>query len=466
MARDGADYRLVILLVGLTQLSVTIDFSIVSMALPSIGRQLQVSPAALSWVISAGALAGGGVVILAGRAADVFGQRLCMLIGLGLFATGSLAAALSPDLPVLIAARALQGLGGAILGPANFSLINTLLPEGAPRRRAFSVFGVMQGLSLVIGLLIGGILTTQFGWRAVFLLNPPLAALAIVLTLLVVPRPAARVREGGSVDWPGAVLITSGMALVLLAISRMGQEGWTAPWPLAMLAAGVAGFALFFVAEGRARAPLAPLSLFGRRNFAAANVIFLLVMAAVGGVFVLLNLYMQAGLKMSAMQSGLGMMPYAAAVMISGQALAPLMAGLAHRRIVFGGFGLFVVGLVMLALFSTEPNYWLAIALGSVVIGFGTTAAFMVLMADATSDIPPLQQGAATAVLMTAQALGVPLGAAVALSVIDLAGPAAGLEAFRSAYLALAAMALLAVTVSLLTLRPAGAAPQPALGHP
>ena len=465
MARNGADYRLVILLVGLTQLITTIDFSIVSMALPSIGRQLQVPPASLSWVISAGALAGGGILILAGRAADIFGQRLCLLIGLVLFAAGSLGAALSPDLPVLIAARALQGLGGAILGPANFSLINTLLPDGAPRRQALSVFGVMQGLSLVIGLLIGGILTTHYGWRSVFLLNPPLALVAIILTLMVVPRPVAVLRQSGPVDWLGAGLITASMALILLAVSMMGRVGWTAPQPLAMLAAGAVGFALFFLVEGRAKAPLAPLSLFGRRNFAAANIIFLLILAAVGGVFVLLNLYMQAGLKMTAMQSGVGMMPYAAAVMASGQVLAPVMARMPHRMIVFGGFGLFVLGLAMLAVFSLQPNYWVAIALGSVVIGFGTTGAFMVLMADATSDIPPLQQGAATAVLMTSQAIGVPFGTAVALSVIGLAGPLAGLAAFRNAYLVLAAMVLVAVVTSLLTLR-AAETPRSALVQP
>ncbi len=465
MARDGANYRLVILLIGLTQLIGTIDFSIVSMALPSIGRQLNIPPASLSWVISAGALAGGGILILAGRAADIFGQRLCLLVGLTLFGAGSLGAALSPDLPILIAARALQGLGGAILGPANFSLINTLVPDGAPRRQALSVFGIMQGLSLVIGLMIGGILTTQFGWRAVFLLNPPLAVVAILLTLSVVPKLSEVRRQSGPVDWLGAALITTSMALVLMAVSTMGRVGWTSPGPLAMLAAGVVGFGLFFVVEGRAKAPLAPLSLFGRRNFAAANIIFLLILAAVGGVFVLLNLYMQTGLGMTATQSGLGMMPYAAAVMASGQALAPVMARLPHRVIVFGGFGLFVLGLVMLALFSVQPNYWLAIALGSVVIGFGTTGAFMVLMADATSDIPPLQQGAATAVLMTSQAIGVPFGSAVALSVIGLAGPAAGLAAFRSAYLVLAAMVLVAVVISLLTLRAADA-PRPVLVRP
>jgi MFS family permease len=187
MSGDRPDYRLVVFLVGLTQLIITTDFSIVAVALPSIGARLHVPPTSLSWVISAAALSGGGFLIVAGRAADIFGQRACMLVGLSLFATGSLGSALAPDFGVLIAARIVQGLGGAILTPANFSLINTLVPEGAPRHRAMGVFGVMQGLSLVIGLLIGGALTTRFGWRAVFLLNPPIALLAIAITLKAVP---------------------------------------------------------------------------------------------------------------------------------------------------------------------------------------------------------------------------------------------------------------------------------------
>ncbi len=361
MARDGPDYRLVIFLIGLTQLIITIDFSIVTVALPSIARQLRLSPSSLSWVISAGALAGGGLLILAGRAADLFGQRVCMLVGLTLFGAGSLGAALSPDLPLLIAARVLEGVGGAVLGPANFSLINTLLPDGAPRRRAMSVFGLMQGLSLVIGLLIGGTLTTQLGWRSVFLLNPPIAALAIALTLAAVPRPSRTAGQDRRIDWLGAALITLGMALVLLGVSTMGRDGFTAPRPLGMLAAGIVAFVVFFVVEGRVSAPLAPLSLFGRRNFTQANIIFLLLLAVVGGVFVLLNLYMQNALKMSAMQSGLGMMPYAAAVMVSGQALAPIMARLPNRLIVLLGFGAFLLGVTLFAVLSSSLSYWIAI---------------------------------------------------------------------------------------------------------
>lgn len=464
MERKGPGYRLVIFLMGLTALIVTTDFSIVAVALPSIGRDLHIPPASLSWVISAAALTGGGFLILAGRAADILGQRRCLLIGLTLFSVGSVGSALSPDLTVLIGARALQGLGGAILAPANFSLINTLVPEGAPRRQAMGVFGIMQGLSLVIGLLVGGFLTTHLGWRSVFLLNPPIAALAIAITLRAVPPKAAAATDRG-VDWIGALLIIIGMALVLSAVSMMGREGWTAVRPLSLLAVGLIAFALFFLAESRARAPLAPLSMFARRNFAPANLILLLHLAGVGGVFVLLNLYMQTGLKMSAVQSGLGMMPYAASVMAAGQVAAPIMARFSHRAIVFAAFGFYAVGLGFLALLSLEPNYWLAIALGSVVVGFGGTTAFMALMADATADIPAPQQGAASAVLFTSQQIGVPLGASVALSVLGLA-VGGGLDAFKDAYFVLAALVALALVVALLTLRPAPATPVAGLVHP
>ena len=352
MAREGSGYRLVIFLVGLTQLIITADFSIVAVALPSIGRQLRIAPESLSWVISAAALTGGGFLILAGRAADILGQRLCLLIGLTLFAAGSVGASLSPDLPVLIVARALEGIGVAILGPANFSLINTLVPDGAPRRQAMGVFGVMQGLSLIIGLMIGGFLTTHLGWRAVFLLNPPIAVLALAIVLRAVPAPMPHAAQDRSIDWLGAGLIVVGMAMILLAVSMMGREGWTASRPLGLLGGGVVAFVLFFLAEGRARAPLAPLSMFGRRNFTTANLILLLHLAGVGGVFVLLNVYMQSGLKMSAMRSGLGMMPYAAAVMLSGRLVVPLMGRFSHRTIVYGAFGLYASGLGLLAALS------------------------------------------------------------------------------------------------------------------
>lgn len=459
MAGSRPDWRLVVFLVGLTQLVITTDFSIVAVALPSIGRQLALQPAALSWVLSAAALTGGGFLILGGRAADIFGQRSCLLVGLAVFALGSLGAAASPDLPLLIGARAFQGLGAAILAPANFSLINTLVPDGVPRRHAMGVFGLMQGASLVIGLLIGGALTTRFGWRVDFLLNPPIALLAAAIAFRVVPRKAAAAEAARrGVDWLGAVLIVAATGLVLLGVSTMGKEGLASSRAAGLLVAGLIGFGLFFVVERRAIAPLAPPSMFGRRNFTPATVILLMHLAGIGGVFVLLNVYMQTGLKMSALRSGLGMMPYAAAVMAAGQAAAPIMARVPQRLITFGAFGLYGLGLFLLAILSAEPNYWIAIALGSVVTAFGATTAFMALMADATSDIPEAQQGAASAVLFTAQQIGIPLGATVALSVLGVTA-AGGLAAFRDAYFVMAAVIFVALAIGLATLRRAPALP-------
>lgn len=457
------DYRWVVFLVGLTQLVITTDFSIVAVALPSIGAQLHIPPASLSWVISAAALSGGGFLILAGRAADIFGQRACMLTGLALFAAGSLGAALAPSLPFLIAARVLQGLGGAVLTPANFSLINTLVPEGAPRRRAMGVFGLMQGVSLVIGLLLGGALTTHFGWRAVFLLNPPIVLLAMALAWRAVPaRLQGAKTEESRIDWLGAALIVTGMTLVLLGVSAMGREGVTAMRPLALLAGGVLGFILFFIVETRVAAPLAPPSMFGHRNFTSATAILMLHLAGIGGVFVLLSLYMQTGLKMSAMRSGLGMMPYAIAVMAAGQAAPTLMGRFSHRAIAFVTLGLYVLGLGLLAMLSGAANYWIAVALGGVVTAFGATTAFMALMAEGTSDIPHAQQGAASAVLFTAQQIGIPLGATIALSVLGFAG-GHGLGAFKAAYLVVAAIIIGALVIALATLRPVHASPPPTL---
>ncbi len=439
-----ADYRIVIWLVGLTQLVMTTDFSIVTVALPSIARDLHLTPTALVWVLSAGALPAAGLLILAGRAADIFGQRRCMLVGLCLFAAGSVGAAAAPSFPVMVAARALQGLGGAILAPANFSLINTLVPAGPPRHKALGVFGVMQGLSLVIGLMLGGFLTTQFGWRAVFLINPPIVALAIFLTLRAVP--VAQTQMDREVDVLGAVLITLGAAATLTAVSLFGRSGVSA-LSATLLAGGLAAFVGFFFVEARAKSPLAPLSIFGRRNFIAANLVGGCLLAGVAGLFVLTSLFMQNGLKFSARDSGLGMMPYAAAVMLAGQVAPWLMAHVPHRRIVTLGMAIYGLGLAMLAVFSTQPTYLLALAPWSVMCAFGSTVAFMAMMSEATADVPADQQGVASAVTFTGQGLSGPLGLTLALALLS------GTGGFSAAYAAMAGLVAVGCLLSLFALR-------------
>ena len=250
-SKAGSDYGWVIVLVGLVQLVLTADFSILSVALPSIAAHFLLKPADLSLLISAGAVPLVGLMILSGRAADLIGQRKCMLLGLALFGVGSLCSAAAPTYAVLIAARVVQSIGAAVLMPANFSLINTLVPAGTPRHKALGVFGVMQGLSLVVGLLIGGTLTTVLGWRSVFLINPPIIVVAIILTLRVVPKGLVGDGSDRSIDYAGAALITLGTATLLTGVSFLGRSGVTA-MSMGLLGGALALFCLFVAVESRA----------------------------------------------------------------------------------------------------------------------------------------------------------------------------------------------------------------------
>ena len=448
-ASDAAgDYRLVIILVGLAQLVLTADFSILSVASPSIMHQFRLKPADLTLLFSAGAVPLVGLMILSGRAADLVGQRKCMLLGLALFGAGSLCSAAAPSYGVLIAARVIQSIGAAVLMPANFSLINTLVPEGAPRHKALGVFGVMQGMSLVIGLLLGGTVTSVLGWRAVFLINPPIVVAAFLLTMRCVPKWLVGTGADRSIDYWGAGLITLGTATLLIGVSFLGRGGVT-PLSLGLLAVAAVLFCVFLFVESRVRAPLVPLSIFKRRNFAAINIIGFCHIGAVGGLFPLFNLFMQNGLKMPAAAAGLGLMPYAAAVMLGGQVSPMFMARMPHRRTILIGFVFYVVGFALLGLFAPAGNYWISLAPWVVIGGFGATLAFMPMMAEATADVPEDQQGVASAILFTIQQIGMPLGAAVALSVLT----AGGAKGFGQGFLAMAAIVALGLVLALALLR-------------
>jgi DHA2 family methylenomycin A resistance protein-like MFS transporter len=457
MSRDGqlrpasgatGDYRLVIVLVGLAQLVLTADFSILSVALPSIARHFRLQPADLSLLVSAGSIPLVGLMILSGRAADLLGQRKCMLLGLILFGAGSLCSAAAPSYAFLIAARVIQSVGAAVLMPANFSLINTLVPEGAPRHKALGVFGVMQGMSLIIGLLLGGTLTSLLGWRSVFLINPPIIVIAFLLTMRCVPKWLVGTGADRSIDYWGALLITLGTATLLTGVSFLGRTGVTS-LSIGLLGAALALFGLFVVVESLVRGPLVPLSIFRRRNFAAVNVIGFCHIGAVGGLFILINLFMQNGLKMTPFAAGLGLMPYAAAVMLAGQVSPMFMARLPHRRTMLIGFVLYGAGLTLLGLFSHAGGYLVALAPWVVIGGFGSTLAYMPMMAEATAAVPEDQQGVASAILFTIQQIGMPLGATLALSVLS----AGGANGFGDGFLATAAVVALGLILVLVLLR-------------
>lgn len=439
-----ARYGAITLLMGLSQLILTTDFSIVSVALPSIGHDLKVPPPLLAWVISATALTFAGFLVLGGRLTDLMGHRRCLFAGLVLFASGSLASALAPSICFLLPARALQGFGAAFLSPASFSLINTHIPEGPSRHRALGVFGVMQGLSVVIGLVIGDFLTTTFGWRAVFLLNLPFVVLALAMTWYVVPRAQSQASHALQ-NLPSAALVTLATAVLLWAISQIGQAEIRAGATALVLA--LIGYGSFYAVEARIAVPLIPRSIFTPMLIVGC-VAGLGLLAGVGGIFLLANLYMQTVLKFSAAASGLGMLPYATAVIVSGQAVPLVLARLPLRTTVIAGFVVNIAGLIIFAFCARSQSYAPALLLGSIIAPIGSLTGYMALIGLATAGIPPSQQGLASAVLFTCQQIGVALGGTVCLSVAAASSSMAGLDvgSFQNGYLAAAALAAIGLS--------------------
>jgi len=411
----------VTMLIGLSQLIVTTDFSIVGVALPSIGRDLAVAADLLSWVVAATSLALAGFLIPSGRAADMFGQRRCIELGAALFAGASLLCALAPGIGWLIAARAVLGFGAAILAPASLSLIHTLLPEGPVRNRALGLLGTMQGFSLAIGLVIGGAVTSAFGWRAIFLVNLPPILLIVVLARRVIPAVTVRsVKQ--ALDVPGAVLVGLGPSSVLASISMLNRRGWDYAPGLIMLATATATLALFFFVERRVKAPLLPPRLFTFRNVLGGNLATLFLMGAIAGMFVLMSLLVQQRYGLTALSGGLAMMPYAAAVAFGGKVVSLGMTRATLKTNALGGIVLQIVAFALLCGAVPSVNYMAGVMPGMICGGIGNAIAFVALMAVATEAVPRQEQGVASGALLAAQQLGVAIGVAIVLMGLSSGG--------------------------------------------
>ncbi len=291
-ARAGRPGRILALL-ALAQLIVALDYNIVYMALPRIGTGLGFTPGGLQWVVSAYAVAFGGFLLLGGRACDLFGPRRMFVLGLLLYGAASLAGGLAGGPGLLLAARAGQGIGGAFLFPATLTLVGTLFAEGRERNRAFSVWGAAGGSGLILGALLGGLLTEVLGWRAVFYVNVPLAAAALVAAYrLIAPDPAGAAR-GGRLDMPGALTSTLGVTAVVLALVQGPESGWSAPSVQAAAALGAVLLAGFLLRQWRGRAPLMPLHLLRDRDLSTGVAVTFLFMGTIGSLVYFLTVYFQ-----------------------------------------------------------------------------------------------------------------------------------------------------------------------------
>ena len=349
----SADSRrwIALILLCAAQFVVVLDASIVNVALPSIGRALHFSEQNLQWVVNAYVLVFGGFLLLGGRMADLLGRRRVFMAGLVLFGLASLAGGLASSEGTLIAARAVQGLGAAILSPAALSIVTTTFAEGSERNRALGIWGAVAGSGGAAGVLLGGVLTDSLGWEWVFFVNTPIALAAAFLAprLIDESREEERVRN---FDAAGAVTVTAGLSLLVYTMIDATNVGWGSTQTIVLLIVSVALLVAFVVIELRSRAPLVPFRVFRLPNITGANVSGLLIGASLFSMFFFVSLYMQQVLGYSPLKSGFSYLPLALTIIVSAGVASQLVTKFGFKPILASGMGLIAIGLL---LFSRVP---------------------------------------------------------------------------------------------------------------
>lgn len=448
----------------LGDLMIVLDSTVVNVALPSIRSSLGFSEASLVWVVNAYLLTFGGFLLLGGRLADLYGQRRLFLIGTAAFTAASLVCGLAPSPAALVAARALQGMAGAVVSAVALALIAKLFEEGPRRVRAMGYFGFISAGGGSVGVLLGGLITSLLDWRWIFLINLPVGVAVIALALRLLPG-GGGLAERPRLDVAGAVTVTAALMLAVYGIVGAEQAGWTSVQTLGALGAGAALLALFLAIEARVSAPLMPLRLFRLRNVSTANVVAVLWAASMFAWFFLSALYLQLVLGYSPLQVGLAFLP---ANLIMGAFSYSLSAKTVNRFGIRGpmaaGLLIAAVGLGLFALAPVDGRFLLHVLPPMLLLGVGTGVAFNPVLLAAMGDVKPEEAGLASGVVNTSFMMGGALGLAILASLAagrtnDLA--AAGLQAqaalnggYRLAFLAGALCAATAAVVAVVFLRP------------
>ena len=456
--------RIALALVLVAGFVVVLDFSIVNLALASIQRELGFSAASLQWVVTAYAITFGGLLILGGAVADRFGRRPMFVAGLLLFTAASLAGGLARGPELLVAARAIQGIGAAIVAPAALALITSGFPQGSPRNRALGLYGATASLGFVGGLVLGGTLVQLLGWRAVFFVNVPVGLVAAGLSLRYLPK-ASRRAVSHALDVGGGLLITATVAALVYAVSKAPLVGFGAPDVLLAVAGAATSLVGLIAMERRHPHPLVRFDLLRLSTLRAANAITLLLGVWSAGEMIVITLYLQAGLHYSPLLSGLAIAPQGLVGLATGLAGHRLVARLGLRRLLVLTAGTSGVGLLMLAGATAVGGYPIMLAAVSLV-GFGTAGTVFAATVGASNGVRDSEQGLAGGLLNMSRQVGAAIGAAVLLALAETGRRAAdvltSLSGDRLALLAAAAAAMGAVLVAVLGLR--AGAPVP-VGH-
>ncbi|HZO80018.1 MAG TPA: MFS transporter [Solirubrobacteraceae bacterium] len=431
-----------------------IDLTIVNVSLPTIGRDLHFNATSLQWVVTAYALTFGGFMLLGGRAADLLGRRRILMVGLSLFTAASLGAALSTGEMSLIAARAVQGFGAALMVPAALSIVMNMFAEGAERNKALGIWGGLGAGGATVGVIAGGILTRYAGWQYIFYLNVPIGVAALALVPRIVPDSRLSTTRR-RFDALGAIAGTGALLLLVDAIAQAPQYGWGATRTVALLAASAALLATFLVIESRVQEPVLPLSIFRLRTLAGANTAGLLLGGSFFAFIFVGTLYMQQVLHYSALQTGLAWL----AASLTSVALAGISQALVTRggaKVVMAiGMTLIGAGVLWATQVPVHGHFLANLAGPFVVAGAGTAFAFIPISIAALAGVSEHQAGLASGLLNTSQQLGGAIGIAIASSLAashtqalvhaGTAAPAALTGGFQEALWVLGAIALLAV---------------------
>lgn len=409
---------LTLALLAFAQLIISVDYNIVYVALPQIGQELGFSPQDLQWVISGYAVAFGGVLLLGGRACDLVGPRRMFVAGLALYGVSSLAGGLAESPGLLIAARAVQGMGGALLFPATLTLVSTCFAEGRDRNRAFAVWGTAGGSGMILGSLLGGVLTQALGWQAVFYVNVPLAALAAVLAFGLIAPDAARA-AGRMFDLAGALTATVGVTMVVFTIVQGPQSGWSSPTVVASAVVGAVLLLAFWVIEKRSRDPLMPLRLLGNRNLRTGVVVTFLYMGTFGTLLYFLTVYFQNVHGYSALQTGLAFLVPMLAIAVGSQSAGRLATRYGIRAIMITSLVVGGAGAVIIALTMAADVPYLALIPGLIVLGLGQGAGYTLMFGAAAIGVDPAEQGIAAGMASTTQQIGGAVGLAVLVAIAN-----------------------------------------------
>jgi EmrB/QacA subfamily drug resistance transporter len=501
---------LALLVIATAQLMVVLDGTIVNVALPHIQQALGFSGTGLEWVVNAYAITFGGLLLLGGRAGDILGRRRVFVSGLLLFSAASLLGGFATSQWWLLTARAVQGVGGAVIAPTALALISTNFPQGAERNRAFSVYAAMAGAGAAAGLVLGGLLTTYASWRWVFFVNVPIG----ILIAAAAPRVLTESpRLPGRIDWAGAVTGCGGVALLVYGLSKAatGADGishWGDAQVLASLAAAVVLLVSFVLIEMRSSHPLLPMRVLASRNRAGALLIMLCIATGLFGVFFFLTLFIQTVLGYSPIRAGIAFLPFAVGVVIGSALASPLVARIGPRPLIVAGTAMVAGGMFWYSRLTEHASYASHLLGPTLVSSFGLGLVFVPLALVALHKVAEQDSGVASSLLNTAQQVGGAIGlallgtvawtavansvrtqvAAAAKAGQPLPKPGAPPSAsiynhalavgFSRAFVVAAGIALLALLIAIATIRvrrqelagaapePQQAAPQPAVAQP